>query len=165
MTFSQSVVRPLTVQDQGLLESMYRTFTPVGATQGLPPSQASQRSRWLAKLRQGINLVVFRDNRVAGHLALMPIGDAAELTCFVHQDFRRQGLATALLAAAVREGDAAGYSALSILISADNVAARRGLRKFGFQPVWEDTEAGEYVYPLRESLLGQGQEFNSWISR
>jgi GNAT superfamily N-acetyltransferase len=142
------VVRRLTAEDQPLLEEMYNTFAPLGAAQGLPPYHAAQRTEWLAKLREGINFVVLLDQKLAGHLALLPVGKAAEMTCFVHQDFRRRGLATALVQAAVEEAGAAGYSGLTVFIDTRNIGARRGLLKFGFHPVWEDPDEGEYVYPL-----------------
>jgi ribosomal protein S18 acetylase RimI-like enzyme len=143
------VVRRLADPDQPLLESMYRTFEPLAAARGLPPHHAAQRTAWLAALREGINLVAFVDDQLAGHLALLPVGGGAEMTCFVHQDFRRQGLATALTAAAVEEARAAKYRTITVFIDTHNVAARHGLLKFGFRAVWEDLEEGEYVYPLR----------------
>jgi GNAT superfamily N-acetyltransferase len=101
---SKVFVRRLTAEDQPLLEEMYSTFAPLGAAQGLPPYHADQRTAWLAKLREGINFVVFVDQKLAGHLALLPVGNAAEMTCFVHQDFRRRGLATALVQSSSRRG-------------------------------------------------------------
>ena len=145
------VVRRLTGADEPLLEEMYRTFTPLAAAQGLPPRRAAQRASWLDKLRHGINFVAFVDDHLAGHLALLPIGDAAEMACFVHQDFRRRGLATALTRAAAEEARAAGYRRLSVFIDTHNLGARQGLLKFGFRPVWEDLQEGEYVYPLAQS--------------
>jgi RimJ/RimL family protein N-acetyltransferase len=140
------MVRRLTKQDQPLLEEMYSSFTPLGAVLGLPPYLAGERSSWLATLREGINLGAFVDEHLAGHLALLPIGDAAEMTRFVHQDFRRQGLATKLTHAAVEEAGKAGYHRIWVFINTNNVATRHALLKFGFDPVWEDLQEGEYVY-------------------
>jgi RimJ/RimL family protein N-acetyltransferase len=141
-------VRRLTSEDLPLLGEMYRTFTPLAGARGLPPADADRRHAWLNELRQGINLVAIVENELAGHLALMSIGDAAELTCFVHQHFRRRGLATALARAAVEEAQAVGYHRISVFIDTHNLGARRGLLKLGFRTVWEDLEEGEYVYPL-----------------
>jgi len=68
--------------------------------------------------------------------------------CFVHQDFRRQGIATALCCVALDQAKAAGYQRISVFINTHNRRARRGLLKFGFEPVWEDLEEAEYVYWL-----------------
>jgi GNAT superfamily N-acetyltransferase len=145
-TACQVVVRRLTEQDQPLLDQMYSRFTPLAGALGLPPYRAAERSSWLASLRAGINLIAFVDEHLAGHLALLLTGDAAEMTCFVHQDFRRQGLATQLTHAAVEEARRAGCIRISVFINTSNVAARHGLLKFGFHPVWEDLQEGEYVY-------------------
>jgi len=116
---------------------------------GLPPRDLALRHEWLAGLGGVINLVGFVDGALAGHLALFPDDeDAAELMCFVHQDFRRRGLATALLHAAVEAAQAAGYRRLAVFIDTHNKGARQGLLKFGFRPVWEDLEEAEYSLTL-----------------
>ena len=97
------VVRQFAEEDGPALAEMYSSFRPLGAAQGLPPINPERRKAWLLKLRCGVNLVAFLEGKLAGHLALVPIGDAAELTCFVHQDFRRRGVATALTLEAVEE--------------------------------------------------------------
>ncbi|HJT88112.1 MAG TPA: GNAT family N-acetyltransferase [Bryobacteraceae bacterium] len=148
-TACQIEVRRVREQDQPLLEQMYDALAPVEETLGLPPRQSAERRAWLAGLRQGINLVAFADGRLAGHLVLLAIDDAAEAMCFVHQDYRRQGIATALGREAVERARAAGYSRISVFINSHNVGARRGLLKFGFRPVWEDLEEAEYVYWLQ----------------
>ena len=151
-TATRTVVRRLAAQDQPLLEAMYDALAPVEDALGLPPREAAERRAWLAGLREGINLLAFVDGRLAGHLALLAIDHAAELMCFVHQDLRRQGVATALTREAVREAKAAGYSRISVFINTHNVAARHGLLKFGFHPAWEDLEEAEYVYSLKGGL-------------
>ncbi len=144
-------VRLLTGEDQPLLERMYDDFVPHKAAMGLPSSNPAQRRAWLADLRKGINLVAFVDGRLAGHLALMPGPEIAELACFVHQDFRRRGVALALAGQAVKEAEAAGMSAIWVLIDSSNAAAREGLRKFGFRAAWEDLQEAQYVHPLRKA--------------
>jgi len=113
----------------------------------------SRRSatRWdyRPSLRNALNLVAEVESKLAGHLALLAVDEsAAELMCFVHQDFRRQGIATALCRVALDQAKAAGYQRISVFINTHNRRARRGLLKFGFEPVWEDLEEAEYVYWL-----------------
>ena len=135
-------VRRLRDADQPLLDEMYATFAPIGDALGLPPRAAERRQAWLHSLRNALNLV-------AGHLALLAVDEsAAELMCFVHQDSRRQGIATALCCVALDQAKAAGYQRISVFINTHNRAARHGLLKFGFEPVWEDLEEAEYVYWL-----------------
>ena len=142
-------VRRLRDADQPLLDEMYATFAPIGGALGLPPRAAQQRQAWLRSLRNALNLVAEVESKLAGHLALLAVDEsAAELMCFVHQDFRRQGIATALCCVALDQAKAAGYQRISVFINTHNRAARHGLLKFGFEPVWEDLEEAEYVYWL-----------------
>jgi len=144
------VVRQFAEEDGPALAEMYSSFRPLGAAQGLPPINPERQKAWLSKLRCGVNLVAFLEGKLAGHLALVPIGDAAELTCFVHQDFRRRGVATALTLEAVEEARRAGYRRISVFIDTHNIGARHGLLKFGFRPVREDLQEGEYEYALAQ---------------
>ena len=142
-------VRRLRDADQPLLDEMYATFAPTGDALGLPPRAAERRQGWLRSLRNALNLVAEVEGKLAGHLALLAVDQsAAELMCFVHQDFRRQGIATALCRVALDQAKAAGYQRISVFINTHNRRARRGLLKFGFEPVWEDLEEAEYVYWL-----------------
>ncbi len=148
-TALQISLRRLNPDDWPLVEAMYESFVPFGAAMGLPPRDAAARKAWLAVIRAGINLVAFADGRLAGHLALLAIDDAVELMCFVHQDFRRRGIATMLTRMAVDAAREAGYGRISVFLDTHNVGARYGLFKFGFRPVWEDLEEAEYAYFLR----------------
>ena len=142
-------VRRLRDADQPLLDEMYATFAPIGDALGLPPCAAERRQAWLRSLRNALNLVAEVEGKLAGHLALLAVDEsAAELMCFVHQDFRRQGIATALCCVALDVAKGAGYQRISVFINTHNRAARHGLLKFGFEPVWEDLEEAEYVYWL-----------------
>ncbi len=141
-------IERLSPESQPMLEKMYDTFTPLGAAFGLPPSDAVRRRAWLAEIGKGINLVAFIDGVPAGHLVLLPLDRIAEMAVFVHQDFRRRGIATALAEAAVKEARAAGQSAIAVFINSSNEVARRGLIKFGFQAAWEDLQEAQYIFPL-----------------
>lgn len=145
---NQIAVRPLREEDLPLLEQMYESFVPRRDASGLPPADPTRRRAWLANLRTGINLVAFADGKMAGHLALLLAGRSAEMALFVHQDFRRQGIATALGRAAVEEARAQGLRFLWVLISSDNSAARAGLLKFGFRTAWESLGEVQMLLPL-----------------
>lgn len=148
-TARQIAVRRLEEQDEPLLARMYDTFEPLSEALGLPPKEPSRRQAWIRTLREALNLVAFVDDTVAGHLALLAIdNDSAELMCFVHQGFRRQGVGTALTRAAMEYAKEAGYQRVSVFINTHNAGARHGLVKFGFEPVWEDLEEAEYAYWL-----------------
>ena len=144
----QVTVREMRPEDEPLLEQMYAGFEPLGEALGLPPAAAERRQAWLVRLREGFNLVALVDGRVTGHLALMPSEQAAEMAVFIHQDYRRQGLATELTRAAVELARAHGLRALWVLITSHNVAARNGLRNFGFRTAWESLGEVQMVYSL-----------------
>ncbi len=148
MTATQVSVRRLQEEDEAMLEQMYASFEPKGVALGLPPSDRARRKTWLARLRAGINLVAVVEGTIVGHLALMRIGCSAETVVFVHQDFRRRGIATSLAQAAVAEARAQGARFLWVLISGSNSAAHAGLLKFGFRTNWEGLGEAQMVYRL-----------------
>lgn len=148
-TAHQIAVRRLEPQDQPLLAEMYETFEPLGGALGLPSADPVKRNEWLHGLTDSLNLVAFVDGKLAGHLALLAIDDdSAELMCFVHQNFRRRRVATALVRKALEHAKEAGFQRISVFINTHNFGARHGLLKFGFEPVWEDLEEAEYAYWL-----------------
>ncbi len=148
-TAHQIAVRRLEQQDGPLLASMYDTFEPLSEALGLPPKEHARREAWLRSLGDSLNLVAFVDGKLAGHLALLAVDeDSAELMCFVHQNFRRQGVATTLVRQAMDQAKTNGFQRVSVFINTHNLGARRGLLRFGFEPVWEDLEEAEYVYWL-----------------
>lgn len=148
-TAHEIAVRRLELQDQPLLSRMYETFEPLGGALGLPSPDPVQRQEWLRSLTDSLNLVAFVDGSLAGHLALLAIdNDSAELMCFVHQNFRRQHVASTLARNALEYAKGAGFRRISVFINTHNLGARHGLLKFGFESVWEDLEEAEYAYWL-----------------
>lgn len=148
LTASQISVRRLRDEDEPLLVQMYEAFTTRDLALGLPPRDPVRRQAWLASVRPGANLVAVAEGRIAGHLVLMRVGHSAEMALFVHPDFRRQGIATALTQAAVGEVRTQGAWFLWVLISSNNSAARTGLLKFGFHTNWEGLGEAQMVYRL-----------------
>jgi ribosomal protein S18 acetylase RimI-like enzyme len=147
-THVQATVREMLPEDLPRLEQMYAGFDPIGEALGLPPGTLERRQAWLTSLQAGINVVAVADDHIVGHLALMPAEQAAEMAVFVHQAFRRQGLATSLTKAAVELARARGLRAIWVLITSSNVAARNGLRNFGFRTAWESMGELQMVYSL-----------------
>ena len=138
----------LSMQDLKPLEEMFKSYTPLGGTLGLPPIDPARRKKWLENLREGINLVAYVNGRLAAHLVLLSTGGALELVAYVHQDFRRQGVATALANAAIAEARTGGYSKIWLLVAKDNIAAQRGLQKLGFDIDWEDLHEIQFSFSI-----------------
>ncbi len=137
VTTSEVSVRRLREEDRPLLGQMYDTLTLEEYALGIPPPDPIQRQGWILSLRTGSNFVASLERRIVGHLALMPVKRSAEMALFVHRDFRRQGIATALAHSAVEEARVQGLDFIWVLVSGSNSAARMVLYKFGFHTVWE----------------------------
>ena len=77
---------------------MYDRYRPLGSVQGLPPIDQEKRHQWAqGMISNGTNLLAFCGDAVIGHASLfsMPV-NWAEYFIFVHQDYQRQGIGTAI---------------------------------------------------------------------
>lgn len=130
-------VREYDTDDFGALVEMYKRFAPKRVAQGLPPPGTRRIARWLDRLQcQSRALVAVADRRVVGHALLCPISDAeVEFAVFVHQDFRREGLGTALAFRAVCLAERMGFARLVLTTQISNLVAIHVYRKVGFEIV------------------------------
>jgi len=77
---------------------MYDTYSPLGSVQGLPPLDKTKRHQWVQDMiSRGTNLLALYRDTVIGQASLfsMPV-NWAEYFIFIHQDFQRQGIGTAI---------------------------------------------------------------------
>jgi RimJ/RimL family protein N-acetyltransferase len=119
-----------------LLIEMYDWFEPLGAALGLPPSGEEQRCEWIdVALSHKMNLAAFSPAGAAvGHCFLVADeAGSAELAIFVHQEFRRRGVATALVKAVLEWGGVEGLRRVWTLTGSENTAALRLQERFGFR--------------------------------
>jgi ribosomal protein S18 acetylase RimI-like enzyme len=144
----QIAVRRISPKDAPLLEQMYNSYVPLEGTLGLPPRDSIRRKAWLRNLRGGVNFVAYVEGRLAGHLALLPTGGATEMVAYVHQNYRRQGVATAMTKAAIEEARSAGFAYIWLLVARDNIAAQRGLKKLRFRVAWQDPHEMQFLCPV-----------------
>jgi RimJ/RimL family protein N-acetyltransferase len=119
-----------------LLIGMYDRFEPLGAALGLPPRGEESRREWIeAVLCHKMNLAAFSPAGAAvGHCFL--VGDkagSAEMAIFVHQEFRKRGVATALVRAVLEWGGGEGLRRVWTLTGSENTAALRLQEKLGFR--------------------------------
>lgn len=128
-------VRKLELADFAALVQMYKTFEPKRIAQGLPPPEVRRIAHWLAKLQEKSRaLLAVEADRVVAHAILCPISEAsAEYTIFVHQDFRRQGVGTAVSRLAIEWAMQSGFAELFISTELSNAAALRLYQKAGFR--------------------------------
>jgi RimJ/RimL family protein N-acetyltransferase len=114
---------------------MYDRFEPLGAALGLPPRWEEARREWLdVAMSHKMNLAAISPVGAAvGHCFLVDDqAGSAELAIFVHQEFRRRGIATALLKAVLEWGSAEGLRRVWTLTGAENTAALRLQERLGF---------------------------------
>jgi RimJ/RimL family protein N-acetyltransferase len=115
---------------------MYGRFEPLGAALGLPPRGEESRREWIeAALSHKMNLAAFSSAGAAtGHCFLAADGPgSAEMAIFVHQEFRRRGVATSLVRALLEWGVREGLRRVWTLTGSENTAALRLQEKIGFR--------------------------------
>jgi len=117
------------------LVEMYGHFSPKGRFQGMPPKEFGTLEKWLGMLiRNGENVLAWRQERVIGHVVLLPDfekGDA-EYLIFVNQFDRGQGVGSELTRAALQLAGKLGLKTVWLTVDAYNFRAVRLYRKFGF---------------------------------
>ena len=143
-------------------EAVYRVYSGPRAmadTLGLPFSPKGPWRERLAEEREGeVSLVACAGTEVVGHLSLYPYAESrrrhsGHFGIAVRDDWRRQGVGTKLMEAALDLADNwLGLTRLELRVFADNEAALGLYRKFGFEV--EGTHrrfalrAGEYADAL-----------------
>ena len=130
-------IRSAGQDDRGLLITMYDRFDPPGEALGLPPRAAEARRAWIGEaLNHGVNVAAISPSgEIVGHCFLVPdSADSAELAIFVHQDFRRRGIGSALVRAVLASSAATGFRRVWTLTASDNRAAIALQLKCGFRP-------------------------------
>lgn len=128
-------VRELKEKDIPSLLDMYRSFRPKGRFQGMPPLEMERCRTWINELvRNGINLIALRGDRIIGHAVLLPdeIKKDAEYMIFVAQDSRNMGVGSCLTKTALDITKKLGIKKLWLSVGAYNFIAIRLYRKFGF---------------------------------
>lgn len=101
-------------------------------------------------------IVALKGGSVVGHIALRVLGVTSEIvTIAVDSDYRRQGIATALLDAAILELKAEAVGELSLEVRKSNTAARHLYESYGFKQAYTRKHyygnEDAYVYLLEVS--------------
>ena len=96
---------------------------------------------WDAAHLPAHRFVAERDGRVAGWVALLPVSQrpcytgVAEVSAYVAEEARSQGVGRELLAAAIESSERGGIWTLQTSVFPENEASLRLLRRFGFREV------------------------------
>jgi putative acetyltransferase len=128
-------VSPCRDEDFTRLCEMYDMFSPKGKFQGVPPISPDACREWIGKLvREGENILAFRQDRVIGHVVVLPDvpKQEGEYLIFVSRDERNRGVGTRLTEAAVDNALGLGLKRLWLSVGTYNFPAIALYRKFGF---------------------------------
>jgi RimJ/RimL family protein N-acetyltransferase len=117
------------------LVEMYNDFEPKRAAQGLPPVGRERIVAWLRHLQKsGHNLLALWNGEVIGHSMLCPVDpQRAEFAIFLHQNFRNQGIGTALTEMTLKYARLKRLRTIWLSVEVNNACAIRVYRKKGFQ--------------------------------
>ncbi len=127
-------VREYDFRDFGALVEMYKHFEPKRGAQGLPPPDVPRIAQWLDKLqRKSSALVALEAQKVVAHAILCPMSaTGAEFTIFVHQDYRQDGLGTAISELTLNWAHQMGVCQAFLTTELSNFPALCLFRKLGF---------------------------------
>jgi ribosomal protein S18 acetylase RimI-like enzyme len=128
-------VRPYAREDFGALVQMYKIFEPKRVAQGIPPPDVPRIAHWLDQLAQKSQaLLAWAGGKVVAHTILCPMpANSVEFTIFVHQDYREEGLGTALSRETLAWALHRGFDTAYLTTEISNFRALRLFRKLGFQ--------------------------------
>lgn len=129
-------VRAYEAEDFEALVGMYADFDPAQRAQGTPPVGEDAVRAWLEDILDGVHVVAVHGDRVVGHVAFVPDGtDRHELAIFVHQDYQRAGIGTALMAAGLGEAKRRGVTYVWLSVESWKRGAQTLYRRAGFSVV------------------------------
>lgn len=124
-----------------IVEIYNATISTRMVTAELEPVAVADRLPWFRDHSPGSHpmWVLESESGVAGWLSFSPFitrcayRGTAEISVYVHQEFRRRGVAAELLGAAITRGPELGFTALVGLIFAHNEPSLRLFTKSGFE--------------------------------
>ena len=104
-------------------------------------------------------LVAEREGRIAGWIALAPVSSrccyagVAEVSAYVAEETRGEGVGTELLAAVIESSERAGIWTLQTGVFPENTSSRGLLRRFGFRVVGTQERIGRLHGAWRDVVL------------
>jgi len=129
---------------------MYDTYNPLGSVQGLPPLDKDKRHQWVQDIiSRGINLLALHEDTVIGHASLFSMpANWAEYFIFIHQDFQRQCIGTAITHYVIDWAKQGDLSTIWVTIERKNYVAIALCRSAGFRRIGTSDSELEMVLTL-----------------
>ncbi|MFW6146869.1 MAG: GNAT family N-acetyltransferase [Thermodesulfobacteriota bacterium] len=132
------------------LVQMYDAYEPLGSVQGLPPIDRYKRHQWIQDIiTRGTNLVTVYEDSVIGHASLfsMPV-NWVEYFIFIHHDFQRQGIGTAITLYVIEWAYQEKLSAIWLSVERKNAIAIGLYRKVGFERIVSTGDDWEMILTI-----------------
>jgi len=129
---------------------MYDNYKPLGSVQGLPPIDNEKRHQWLqGTINNGTNLLALFEDTVIGHASLFAIPvNWAEYFIFIHQDFQRQGIGTAISYYVIDWAHQEKLSTIWLSVERKNHIAIALYRKVGFKRIGSTDDCLEMMLTI-----------------
>lgn len=129
---------------------MYDTYNPLGSIQGLPPLDREKRHQWVQDLiGRGANLLALHEDTVIGQASLFSMpANWAEYFIFIHQDFQRQCIGTAITHYVIDWAKQGDLSTIWVTIERKNYVAIALCRSAGFRRIGTNDSELEMVLTL-----------------
>jgi len=132
------VLRDFRIEDKEKLVEMYGSLSNEALRWALPPYTRQVIERWLNNLPSLIILVALCDDRIIGHAQILKFQHprrrgTGDLLIYLHQDFRKMGLGTAMLTKLLEQARNDELHRLNLYVIAENEQAIRLYERFGFK--------------------------------
>jgi len=132
------VIRAFDPDELDAVVEMYDDFDPKDRAQGIPPTGETRIRAWLDTLvDEGLNVVAWHGDRVAGHATLVPdMGEGEttyELAIFVLQAYQEAGIGSRLIEVLLGYGEREGVERVWLSVERWNTAAVNLYEKMGFE--------------------------------
>ncbi len=134
------------------LLQMYDSYKPLGSVQGLPPINKEKRHTWTQDMiSNATNLLALFEGRVIGHASLFSVPvNWAEYFIFIHQDFQRQGIGTAISLYVIEWAHEEKLSTIWLTVERNNFVAISLYRKVGFKRIGSCDDCWEMILTIAE---------------
>ena len=125
--------------DEDQLVSLYASLSPETLRWSLPPYDRAKIDRFTSNPDSSIILLAWFENRAVGHLQIFQqtysprLRGLGELIIYLHQDFQKIGLGTAMMRVAIELAKKKSLHRLALSVIADNRSAIKLYEKVGFQ--------------------------------
>jgi L-amino acid N-acyltransferase YncA len=151
------VVRGLRAEDWPEVARIFREGIETG--NATFETEVPSWEEWDASHLAPHRFVAERDGRVVGWVALLPVSSrecysgVAEVSAYVSEEARSQGVGRVLLTAAIESAERGGIWTLQTSVFPENEASLRLLRRFGFREVGRRERIGRLHGIWRDTVL------------